>query len=246
MNTIDDITGIVVTHNTKSLIQEAYESIRKFHPLMKIIILDGSDPGDPCRIYVKSLASSVTTIGICGYNIGHGRGMDAGIRMCKTKFALMFDSDIIMIKSPLDQMLSMIEENTYGVGYLEKTGYDGYEYGAHAHHKNQGFMLMLHPYFQLIQISEYFKFHPYVHHGAPCYLAALDIHNKGLTGKIIKEFPGLGHSSGKGWNWTGETREFIKHDTAGTRNDRVRRGKGEIEGNWVYENSLPDIRKKLL
>jgi glycosyltransferase involved in cell wall biosynthesis len=247
MNTLDDITGIVVTHNTKNLIQRAYESIRRFHPQLKIIIIDGSDPADECYHYVSSLASEFTIVGVCNYNIGHGRGMDAGIKMCKTHFALMFDSDIAMLKSPLEQMLALMESDTYGVGYLEKTGYDGYEYGAHAHHRTQGFMWMLHPYFQLLQVSEYFKYHPYVHHGAPCYLAALEIHNKGLTSKIIKEFPGLGHSSGKGWNWIGAPREYIQHDTAGTRKDRVRRGKGEIEGNWVLEeNQLSHQIKKLL
>ncbi len=234
---MDEITGIVVVSNTKELFQKAYESVRLFHSEMLIIIVDGSDQADPCREYVKSLASPYTMILLCNENIGHGRGMDMAIRQVNTRFALIFDSDIVMIKSPVEQMLSMMEPDTYGVGYLEKTGYDGYEYGAHAIHKKQGFMMMLHPYFHLLQVSEYFKFHPYVHHGAPCYLAALDIHNRGLTSRIIKEFPGLGHSSGRGWNWTGQPREFIEHHTAGTRRDRVRKGKTEIEGGWYYENS---------
>ena len=207
---------------------------------MQIIIIDGSDVNDPCYQYACSLADSVTTVGVANYNIGHGRGMDAAIKMCKTKFALIFDSDIEMLKSPVEAMLAMMEPDTYGVGYTEKTGFDGFEYGAQPHHKQQGFMQMLHPYFHLLQVSEYFKFAPYVAHGAPCYKAALDIHRRGLTAKIIKEFPGLGHSSGKGWCWTGEPREYIRHDTAGTRKDRVRRGKPEIEGPWD-RTPLPEI-----
>jgi len=199
---------------------------------MPIIIIDGSDKSDPCYSYVISLASELITVGICEYNIGHGRGMDAGIRMCKTRFALIFDSDIVMLKSPVEQMLAMMENDTYGCGYTEKSGLDGYEYGAHAHHKNQDFMYMLHPFFHLLQISEYFKFHPYVHHGAPCFKAALDIHNQGLTDKIIKQFPGLGHTHGKGWCWSAVPGEWILHDTAGTRKERVKRGKTEIEGIW--------------
>src|SRR4030042_6387207 len=109
--------------------------------------------------------------------------------MCRTRFALIFDSDIVFIKSPVQLMLDMMEEDTYGVGYTEKSGFDGYEYGAQPHHKNQGFLYMLHPFFHLLQISEYYKFHKYVHHGAPCFKAALDIHNHGLTNKIIKIFP---------------------------------------------------------
>ena len=221
-----------MSHNTADLLRNAYESVRKFHPDMPIIIIDGSDRSDPCYDYVVSLASEITTVGICGYNIGHGRGMDVGISMCKTRFALIFDSDIVMLKSPVKQMLDMMEDDTYGVGYLEKSAYDGYEYGAKPKHKGQPHMYMLHPFFHLLQVSEYYKFHPYVHHGAPCYKAALDIHKKGLTDKIIKRFPGLGHTHGRGFVWSAVPGEWIKHDTAGTRKDRVRRGKQEIEQGW--------------
>jgi hypothetical protein len=226
------VTGLVVCSNTKDLIQRAYESVRRFHPLMPIIIIDGSDVNDPCYKYVTSLSSDITTVAIAGFNIGHGRGMDTGIRLVNTKYVLVFDSDIIMVKSPVEAMVEMMEPDTYGVGYLEKTGFDGYEYGAKAHHKEQGFMMMMHPYFMLLQVSEYFKYAPFVHHGAPCYKTALDIHNKGLTSKILKSFPGLGHTGGKGWCWEQVPGEYVKHDTAGTRKDRVRKGKQEIEQGW--------------
>jgi len=199
---------------------------------MPIIIIDGSDASDPCYKYVCSLASNITTVAVAGYNIGHGRGMDIAIRMCKTRFALIFDSDIEMVKSPVEQMLAMMESDTYAVGYMEKTGFDGYEYGAHPHHKNEGFMWMMHPFFHLLQVSEYFKYHPYIHHGAPCFKTALDIHNHGLTDKILKRFPGLGHTAGKGWCWTAVPGEWVIHNTAGTRRDRASKGKSEIEGIW--------------
>lgn len=231
-NSINDITGIVVSHNTHALLKKAYESVRRFHPDMPIIIIDGSDEDDPCREYVRSLASDITIVRLCAYNIGHGRGMKAGIQMCRTRFALIFDSDIIMVKSPVEKMLEMMEPDTYAVGYIEKTGLDGYEYGAQAHHKNQECMWMIHPYFHLLQISEYYKYYPYVHHGAPCFKAALDIHNKGVSAKILKSFPGLGHTAGKGCCWEPVAGEWILHDTAGTRNARARQGKQEIEQGW--------------
>ena len=229
---MNDITAVVICSNTKVLVEKAITSFRKFHPDMRLIILDGSDSNDPCCSYVCSLASEITTVGVYGYNIGHGRGMDAAIRMVKTKFALIFDSDVVFHKSPVEKMLNLMEEETYGIGYLEKTGYDGFEYGAKPHHRNEEFMYMLHPYFHLLSVVNYFKFHPYVHHGAPCFKAALDIHKKGLTGKVIKEFPGLGHSSGKGWVWTGEPREYIEHHPAGTRSIRRNKGLPEIEAGW--------------
>jgi len=232
---MQDITALSVCSNSKELMKRAYDSFRVFHPDMQMIIIDGSKTTDPCFEYVCSLASDITTVGVYEYNIGHGRGMCAGISLVKTKFALIFDSDIIFLKSPVDKMLIMMEEDTFGVGYLEKTGMDGYEYGSHRHHKKEDFMMMLHPYFHLINVANYHKYHPYVHHGAPCYLTARDIHERGLTSKIIKEFPGLGHSSGKGWVWTGEPREYIHHDPAGTRNLRREKGLKEIEGRWDYQ-----------
>jgi hypothetical protein len=223
---------VVVCSNTPHLIRAAFESVRSFHPDMNIIIVDGSNRIDPCFLYVKSLTSKITTVESCGFNIGHGKGMDLGIRKVKTKYTLVFDSDIIMLKSPLGQMLSLIQEDTYGVGYIELTGSDGFEYGAHPHHKLETPTKYLHPYFALLQTSEYFKFAPFVHHGAPCYRAMNDIKLRGLSDKILIAFPGLGHTSGKGWNWTGTKREFIKHDTRGTRDERIKKRLPEIEGNW--------------
>lgn len=230
-----NVTGITVCCNTKDLIKRAYESVRMSHPDMPIIIIDGSDPGNSCALYVKGLASKITTVVSLGYNIGHGRGLCMGIDQAKTKYALIFDSDIEMLKSPVSRMLEMMEEETFGVGYIEKTGRDGFEYGEHAAHKNQDWMPYLHPYFQLINIRNYRKFHPYVHHGAPCFLTMRDIYDRGLSNIIIKEFPGLGHSSGKGWNWEGRPRKYIRHDTRGTRDERLSRNLGEIKGPWEYK-----------
>jgi len=228
------ITALVVSHNTKDLLKTAYESFRKFHPKMRLIIIDGSDETDPCYEYIVDIASKLTNVYHTKVNIGHGKGMDLGIRLIRTRYALIFDSDIEFIESPVEKMLAMMEEDTYGVGYLEKTAYDGHNYGAKPYHRGQPFMMMLHPYFHLLQVSEYFKFHPYVHHGAPAYKAALDIHKRGLTAKIIKSFPGLGHTSGKGCTWESIPAKYIRHDTAGTRKVRKDKGLDEIEPGWEF------------
>ena len=227
---------------------------------MKMIIIDGSDDefhttsgksalfqnrresleNESCRKYVRTLRNELTAVVECATNIGHGRGMDMAIRMCTTRFALIFDSDIEMVKSPVQEMLDMMEEDTFGVGYLEKTGFDGYEYGAKPHHHSQGFMMMMHPFFHLVQIPIYAKYHPYVQHGAPCYKTAFDIHRRGLSDKILKVFPGLGHTGGRGWCWEPVPGEHIKHRTAGTREFRRKMGKPEIEQDWDY-TPLPKI-----
>jgi len=230
---IRNVTGVTVVHNTKAVFELAYTSVRKFHPDMTIVVVDGSDRGDPCAAYVASLASAVTTVVVPGHNIGHGRGMCLGISMVATRYTLIFDSDIEMLKSPIQEMLDMMEDDTFGVGYIEeKTAFDGFEWGVRPQHRIQGWMRYLHPFFQLIDVGNYRKYHPYVHHGAPCYLTMFDIHKRGLSAKILKQFPGLGHSSGKGWNWAGIPREHVRHNTRGTRDVRISRHQPEIEGQW--------------
>ncbi len=215
-----DVTGITVCCNTKGLIERAYNSVRRFHPEMPIIIINGSDPKSPCTAYMQNLCSEKTEIISAGRNVGHGKGMCIGIDRVKTKYALIFDSDIEMLKSPVSQMLGMMEDDTFGVGSVCKTGFDGFGYGKRSQHKKEGWILYLHPHFQLINICNYRKYHRYVHHGAPCYLTMLDIHKKGLSEKILKEFPRL--------------KNFIKHYHRGTRNERTKHGLSEIEGGWQY------------
>lgn len=218
MDKLSDITGITVSWKTKSLIEKSYNSFRKFHPDMRIIIIDGSDFDGPCYSYVKSLASEKTEVITVGYNIGHGRGMCIGLYYTLTKYALFFDSDIEMLKSPVPKMMSMMEADTFGVGRIERTGFDGFSYGFKPTHRNEGWMPYLHPYFQLMNIENYKKFYPYIHHGAPCTLTMLDIYKKGLSNRVLKEFPGLD--------------KYIKHEVAGTRKMRKQNGVSEIEGAW--------------
>lgn len=217
-----DVTGITVCCNTKGLIEKAYNSVRRFHPEMPIVIIDGSDPKNPCAIYLQNLRSEKTEVILPRRNIGHGQGMCMGIDQAKTKYALIFDSDIEMLKSPISQMLGMMEDDTFGIGHICKTGFDGFGYRESPQHKKESWILYLHPYFQLINIRNYRKYHRYVHHGAPCYLTMVDIHKKALSKKILKKFPNLG--------------TYVKHYISGTRNERLKHGLDEIEKyGWEYK-----------
>jgi len=138
-----------------------------------------------------------------------------------------------MLKSPIGQMLAMMEEDTYGVGAFDYVDNRGFGKNNHSLAWRNTATKYLHPYFQLINVANYKKFPPYVHHGAPCFKAMNEIKRQGLSDRILKEFPG---SSIYG-------NEFIKHDTDGTRAERRKRGLPEIELNWDYGNK---IRKKLL
>jgi len=235
-----DVTGICVCYNTKELMERAFTSIRKFHPRMKIIVIDNSDRRNDCYAYVNRIVSPITFAVHTNANIGHGKGLVLALEKVKTPFVLAFDSDIEMLKSPVQAMLNMMEDDTWGVGYIEKTDLGGFDFGARPDQMKHGSMKYMHPYFQLVQMKEYKKYDPYIHHGAPCVATMLEIHKKGLSDKVLKEFEGLGHSSGTGFAWVSAPREFIRHDIAGTRNSNKKVGKPEIEGAWEY----PNPRKK--
>jgi glycosyltransferase involved in cell wall biosynthesis len=235
------MTGLCVSYNTKDLLKRAIESILKFHPSLPILIIDGSDKDNPCYQYVQSIKSNQIQVIQLGVNIGHGKGMDLGIRRIQTQYALIFDTDIVMLKSPLSEMLRLMERDSFGCGWVTEIGTDGYDYGTFPHQKKDGPVKYLHPYFQLVDVKNYKKYYPYVQHGAPCYKTMIDIKRRGLSNKILKHFTGLtGHTNGKGANWVGTPSEYIQHDFGGTRMANKAAGKKEIIGVWD-RTPLPKI-----
>ena len=228
---LTQVTGIVVTHNTKEIFERAYTSVRRFHPDMPLIIIDGSDAADPCAAFVASLKGGANMVYQLGYNIGHGRGLHYGLQRCPTPLALCFDSDIVMLQSPLAAMVELISPDVYGVGWITEVGDDGFDFGTPDH----GHVVpvpYLHPYFMLLNLRQYFTFAPAVHHGAPMFKAMNDLHCKGQSGRL-RSFTGLtGHTSGEGINWRGTPNAYIQHDFGGTRTANRRAGAQEIEGVW--------------
>jgi len=221
---MNDITGIMVCYNTKHLVERAYNSVRKFYPDMPIIIVDGSDRGNPCVAYVSSLTTENTSIIHPGRNVGHGQGMCMGITQAKTRYALIFDSDIQMISDCVPAMLEKMEENTFGIGAVVQVDLSGNGTKSTPAKKRSAYWLAthrnlrrrygqrglvstpyLHPYFHLINIQNYKKYKPYAHHGAPCLSTMYDIYKRGLSKTVLVNFPDL--------------KECVKHDGRGTRKD---------------------------
>lgn len=176
-----NVTGLVVSYNTKELLEKSIDSIRKFYPNLSILIIDSSEPENDCFEFVKDLAITdpfIERIYVPG-NIGHGKGMDRGISEIKTEFVLLFDSDIEMITPCIEKMTDLFNRLTYGVGQIitvDKNGTncdDGIPY--------------LHPHFCMIQVDRYFAFPPFVHHGAPLIKAMRQIYAWGHE-NMLKHF----------------------------------------------------------
>jgi hypothetical protein len=198
---------------------------------MQLIIIDGSDRADACFDYVASLKGGANMVYQLGRNIGHGRGMHFALERCPTAQALCFDSDIVMLASPLESMQAMLTPETYGVGWVYEIGRDGYDFGTPERNHLERIPYM-HPYFMLLNIRQYFRFKPFVHHGAPCYKAMIDLHDS-KQGHRLRSCPLLtGHTSGEGINWRGTPNAYIQHDFGGTRAANRINGKKEIDGVW--------------
>lgn len=227
------MTGIVVVYQTKDLFARCYESVRKHLPYLPLMIIDGSAEVDPCFAYVRSLRTNpLNEIHQLRHNIGHGHGMHYALERCKTQTALIFDSDIVLLRSPLSEMLSLLGSETYAVGWRYYVGRDGFDFGT-PNRSHTTPIPYIHPYFMLLNVAQYRKFAPFVHHGAPCYKAAVDIYDRGLSDQLLIPFVGLtGHTNGRGINWIGKPSKYVQHDFGGTRTANRKRTGKEIDGKW--------------
>ncbi|MES2397946.1 MAG: glycosyltransferase [Bacteroidota bacterium] len=189
---MEQVTGIIVSYNTRNLLCKCVESIRKFYPTMKLIIIDGSKPSDPCYYFARSLINYVTKVHSVNRNIGHGEGMNLGISKCESEYFLLIDSDTVINGNIIPEMLDKIK-NSYGVGQVVNVDNNGMN-------TDKG-IKYLHPYFALINKDQYFKYLPIIHHGAPMINSMIDI-NKKKKSKLLIDFP---------------VEKYVKHLGRGTR-----------------------------
>lgn len=219
----DNLSGVVVNYNTPYLLVKAIESIRKFYDF-PIIVIDGSP--EPCELNIPN----VDKIDV-GYNIGHGLGMDLGIKKAKTDYILTFDTDIEMKTPCLEDMLDKIGDN-YSIGkayYIPITG-EFYKSNPDLFPDTDS-VKMTHPSFQIVNKQQYLKYAPYISDGAPTVLSYHDLNRRGKQDLMI-DYPVL---------------DYVYHRNAGTRdlvgNDTDYRSYGHTAwwnkwGQWIEENPI--------
>nr|PZN47627.1 MAG: hypothetical protein DIU61_19595 [Bacteroidota bacterium] len=199
------ITGITVNYETPKLLVMALSSIHRFYPDLKIVVVNLS------LFPWKGKIRNVEFHNL-GQNIGHGPGMHYGLMRTKTDFALCFDTDIILKKPCLEQMLEQMTRGSYGVGQVINVDEKG-------RNSDRG-TRYLHPHFMLLRVNQYFKYHRFVHHGAPCIRAMEDLKSKGKS-YIVKDFP---------------VSAYVYHKGRGTRRLQPR----EFTKNWHEKSAEPN------
>lgn len=208
---VNDITGIVCSYNTKGLLKESVDSIKKFYPDIDIIFVDSSLKDDPCREYVLEQKNHL----IYDELVSHGWGMNYGIDAVKTKYALIFDSDIEMIKPCLEQMLEQIGDNV-SIGDLMMTDTGGVAQKLDRDKLNGPAVVeYVHPYFMLVNVELLKVYSHFIMHGAPCINTYIDIQNKHMH--TVKGF---------------ELKDYVFHKWQGTRTKLKEENKYWTHKNW--------------
>lgn len=175
-----DVSIIIVSYKTHALLKAAYESIRRFYPEVQVIIVDGSPKDTSCYKYAKEIKGKFTRVFTLNKNIGHGPGMKLGIENCNTKYFLLMDSDVEILRSGvIEKMkihLEFIHEcqpdyTIYGIGPVMCVNETGVN--------SENGIPYLHPHFALIKKKAYLKFKPIINHGAPMLAAMKSLHEAG-------------------------------------------------------------------
>ena len=149
---------IIVSYNVPGIITRAVKSIKPY--VDEVLVIDHSQRKNKAYSETDKLGVKVLHT---NRNLGHGPGMDRGIKDLKTEYVIVMDSDtVVKDGSIIKDMLSMMRPDVYGVGKaIERLGVN-----------------YLHPAFAMIRRSSYLKYAPFVNHGAPCKDAMASISGK--------------------------------------------------------------------
>lgn len=214
---IDEInkntTAIVVSYKCLDLIKESTTCFRKYYPEMKLIIVDGSSFDKSSKwVYDFARKDKNTRVLFNGYNIHHGPGMDAGIRISDTIMIFTFDTDTFLIKPNLiENMYEVVKnKNFYSIGTLHNVNnsgvdiiepYQGEEISlVDDIEGRQKEIKYIHPRAKLIFKPNYLKFVPFTKHGAPCICSYAGINVSKHT-SLLYHFPVhkyIYHPTGRG------------------------------------------------
>lgn len=191
---MNNVTAIIVSYNTRDLLKACIESIRRFYPTLKIIVIDGSPPDSDCWQYVGGLEDNYTKVRLLEHNAGHGPGMVKGIELCETDYFLLCDSDVTINKpTVIEQPMSWLTD--------ERFGHEFYGCGKMIHINRFGSNIpdpppiisnvvlwspndkdiipYLHPHFAIINKDAYNLYDPIINHGAPMIKAMQSVKKNG-------------------------------------------------------------------
>ena len=111
------VTVVTVHHKTPDLLDQLCVSLRCFYKDVAVIVVDsGSGADRASQTTLESLSKDTAlTVRYENRNIGHGPGMDRGIRKAETGWILTLDTDCVIERGGwIEQMLSAVTRNRMG------------------------------------------------------------------------------------------------------------------------------------
>lgn len=151
---------ITIHYNTPHLLISLLTSLDKYETNIPIRVIDGSDKDLDTTRKLCDIYKNVTLEEL-GWNIHHGAGMNYGVLSSKADYCLLIDTDMVLIESVIDKMLSknkMIVGKKILVNDLGFNDENGFPY--------------YHPQLMLINVNFYKELYSkditFIHHGAPC------------------------------------------------------------------------------
>lgn len=198
-----DITILICQRNTNDLIRLCMESLLRYYPDTKILVVDG-DSTDDSAFYLKYKAIQYPNLKVWtrkGIN-SHGMTMDEAIKEhITTKYILLMDSDTIIerggcIEGMLDEFAA--NKNLYAIGSLMLVTKSGHACGPPINESD--ILRYAHPSFSIYDVDMYRKLNaPFVDHGAPCVYNMMAAEEKKLDISYYPVDKYVSHLCGGSW-----------------------------------------------
>lgn len=198
-----DVTVLICQKNTKLFTQLTIESLQRFYPDIKIVVVDDNS-NDDSVLYLKYKELTCPNITVWwkdGNYAGHGGNLHlAMVNHIKTKFVMLMDSDMIIERGNfIEPMLQRFNENPklYAIGTLQYTSYsnnggepftpeDAIPYGN--------------PQLCIYDVDTYHELEaPFLHDGTPCILNMKAAHDAKLDVEYFPIDKYASHNSGSSW-----------------------------------------------
>lgn len=213
---LEDVTLILCQAAERNNTQLCIESILRFYPDIKILVVNGQPDEFDSTNYLHFKAvqhPNITVWDRVGRN-GHGDMLHEGIKKIFTKFILVLDNDIIFERGGfIEKMRQQIINNKfYAKFYASGTVMIVSEKGECCSPPIDELDLVryAHPSCTMIDRGDYLKLRPFTEHGAPCWANMIDAKHKGYQ---VGSFPVdkyVSHLSGA--SWTTPSRTIWCHD----------------------------------
>jgi hypothetical protein len=176
--TPEDVTVIVVGYNTLETTRVCLESLVTYYPNVRLVLVDNGSTDGSAQYMTLVAQVRHGIVLLNSSNVGHGPAMHQALQYCKTKYALMLDSDSRVLKGGwIERMLDIAlrDDKVYAIGTMLQVNDAGDVVDA----VDDGYAY-IHPARMLIDVNKYKLLTPFNAHGAPCVMNMRDAMKSGL------------------------------------------------------------------